>query len=185
MLKSQRSKTKNKILFGLSGSIACYKAACLISDLVQSGYELQTVATNKALKFIGSSTLEGLTSHPVLTDLYQESRQMDHIHLVRNTELFVICPATACFINKVFAGVADDLLSTCFIANNFKTKCLIVPAMNVEMFNYPATQKAIEGLQKWGTHILVGEQGPLACGEDGFGRMAEVEEIKKQIIKIL
>ena len=113
MLKSQKSK-KNKILFGLSGSIACYKAAFLISDLVQSGYDLQIVATNKALKFIGDSTLEGLTSHPVLTDLYQESRQMDHIHLVRNTDLFVICPATATFINKVFTGIADDLLSACF-----------------------------------------------------------------------
>ncbi len=183
MLKSQ--KTKNKILFGLSGSIACYKAASLISDLVQSGYQVQTVATNKALKFIGSSALEGLTSHPVLTDLYQESRQMDHIHLVRNVDLFVICPATASFINKVFAGIADDLLSACFIANNFKIKCLIVPAMNVEMFNYPATQRALEGLQKWGAFMLIGEQGSLACGEDGFGRMAEVEDIKTQIIKLL
>ena len=185
MLKFQKSKAKNKILFGLSGSIACYKAASLISDLVQSGHEVQAVATNKALKFIGTSTLEGLTSHPVLTDLYQESRQMDHIHLVRKADLFVICPATACFINKISAGIADDLLSACFIANNFKTKCLIVPAMNVEMFNYPATQKALETLQKWGAFTLIGEEGSLACGEDGFGRMAEVEDIKTQVMKLL
>ena len=185
MSKSQKSRAENRILFGLSGSIACYKASFLISDLVQSGYELQVVATNKALKFIGNSTLEGLTSRPVLTDLYQESRQMDHIHLVRNTDLFVICPATATFINKVFAGIADDLLSACFIANNFKTRCLIVPAMNVEMFNYPATQRSLQGLKEWGTHILIGKQGPLACGEDGFGRMAEIEDIKTQIINML
>ena len=180
------SKSKpSRILFGLSGSIACYKASFLISDLVQSGHDIQTIATQKALNFIGSSTLEGLTSHPVLTQLYQKSRQMDHIHLVRSADLFVICPATAGFINKAFAGIADDLLSACFIANNFKTPCLIVPAMNVQMFHYPATQKALQGLEDWGSQMILGEQGPLACGEEGLGRMAEVEEIKTQILKFL
>ena len=178
-----QKQQKSKILFGLSGSIACYKACVLISDLVQLGYDLQVIATQRALKFVGNSTLEGLTSRPVLTQIYQKGHQMDHIYLVRQTDLFIICPATACFINKVFAGITDDLLSSCFIANNFKTPCIIAPAMNVEMFNYPATQKALKGLKEWGAEIVIGKQGPLACREEGFGRMAEVEEIKKHILK--
>ena len=180
-MSSSHKQQNTKILFGLTGSIACYKACVLISDLVQSGYHLQVIATQSALKFVGSSTLEGLTSRPVLTDMYQKGHQMDHIRLVRQANLFVICPATACFINKVFTGIADDLLSSCFMANNFKTSCLIVPAMNVEMLKYPATQKALEGLKLWGAGILLGKTGSLACGEEGLGRMAEVDEIKKHI----
>ena len=177
-----QAQQKIKILFGLSGSIACYKACMLISDLVQSGYDLQVIATQNALKFIGNSTFEGLTSRPVLTQIYQKGCQMDHIHLIRQADLFVICPATACFINKVFVGIADDLLSNCFIANNFKTPCIIAPAMNVEMLQYPATQKALKGLKDWGVRFVLGKQGALACGEKGLGRMAEVTEIKKQIL---
>ena len=181
-MSSQKNQKKAKILFGLSGSIACYKACMLISDLVQSGHEIQIVTTRKALKFVGSSTLEGLTSRPILTQMYQKGHQMDHIHLVRQSDLFVICPATVCFINKVFAGITDDLLSSCFIANNFKTPCLIAPAMNQEMLNYPATQTALQSLKNWGVEIVLGKQGPLACGEEGLGRMAEVAEIKKYIL---
>ena len=180
------SKSKSpKILFGLSGSIACYKACALISDLVQSGYDLQVIVTQSALQFVGKATLEGLTGRSALSDLYQDGRQMDHIHLVRSTDLFVICPATACFINKVKAGIADDLLSSCFIANNFKTTCMLAPAMNVEMLHYPATQEALKTLTNWGSRIVFGEKGNLACGEEGLGRMAEVEDIKTAIVKAL
>lgn len=183
---SDASKPSPKILFGLSGSIACYKACYLISDLVQSGYDLQAITTQGALQFVGKATLEGLTGHPVLADLYQDGRQMDHIHLVRSTDLFVVCPATACFINKVKTGIADDLLSTCFMANNFKTPTIIAPAMNVEMLNYPATQQALQTLKDWGVKsIVLGEEGLLACGEKGLGRMADVAEIKAHIIKLL
>lgn len=183
--KTSPPQSKNKILFGLSGSIACYKACQLISDLVQSGYVLQTIASKNALKFIGNATLEGLTGFPVLSDIYQEGHQMAHISLVRDADIFVVCPATTSFINKVAGGIADDILTTCFIANNFKIPCVVAPAMNVEMFYYPATQNALEALTSLGIEFVLGEKGALACGEDGMGRMAEVEDIKKAILKAL
>lgn len=187
MLKSSKLKPreKAKILFGLAGSIACYKACFLISDLKQSGFEIQVVASKNTLRFIGAATLEGLTGHLPLTDLYQQGAQMEHIHLVRNADIFVICPATASLINKIAAGSADDLLSTCFIANNFKTPCILAPAMNIEMLNYPATQKSLELLTSWGAKIILGAEGHLACGEQGPGRMAEPNNIKDLIIKTL
>ena len=182
MLKSEQ---KIKILFGLTGSVACYKACSLISDLVQSGFELQIAPSKNALKFIGGATLEGLTGHPPLTDLFRQGHRMDHIHLIRNVDIFVICPATATFINKIAAGIANDLLTTCFIANNFKTPCILAPAMNVEMLNYPATQKSLGYLKNWGAQIILGEEGYLACGEQGAGRMADISSIKNCITKVL
>lgn len=180
-----QSKKKAKILFGMSGSIACYKACVLISDLVQSGFELQTVVSRNALKFIGAATLEGLTGYPPFSDIYQRGKQMDHIHLVRDVDILIVCPATASFINKIVAGIANDVLSSCFVANNFKVPCLLAPAMNVEMLNYPATQKAFDTLTEWGAQIIFGKAGPLACGERGLGRMVEVNELKDLIIKAL
>lgn len=177
MLKSR------KILFQLTGSIAAYKACALISKLVKEGYEVQTVASNSLPQFIGSSTLEGLTHKPVLSDMYQSGRVMDHISLARESDLILLCPATANSINKLAAGIAEDLIGSLFLANNFRTPYWIVPAMNTEMYQHPATQASINMLGSWGARVFGTNEGRLACGEEGFGKMMEPEELFVEIQK--
>jgi phosphopantothenoylcysteine synthetase/decarboxylase len=171
----------NKILFQLSGSIACFKACAAISTLVQKGFEVQTVITDSTLEFIGAATLEGLTNRPVLQNLYQPGNQMDHIHLARESDLMILCPATAHTINRLASGLADDLIGALFLANNFRTEYWIVPAMNVEMYNHPASIEARNKLASWGAKVLEGEDGLLACGEYGKGRMLEAQELVKLV----
>ena len=174
--------TKNKnIVFGLSGSIACFKACQAISILAQKGFNIQTMVTESALKFIGKATLEGLSGNRVLCDMYEEGHQMQHIDIIHNMGVFVICPATASIINKLATGICDNLLVSSFVANNFKKPTVIFPAMNTEMLNYPATKKSLEVLSKWGTRIEHGDSGHLACGMYGLGRISEPEEISKII----
>lgn len=177
--------TENKnIIFGLSGSIACFKACQAISMLTQKGFNIQTMVTKSTLKFVGKATLEGLTGNRVLCDMYEEGYQMQHIDILHSMSVFVICPATASIINKLASGICDNLLVSTFVANNFKKPTLIFPAMNTDMLNYPATKKSLEILSKWGTKITQGESGHLACGQYGLGRISEPEEITKIILKV-
>src|SRR4051812_25242236 len=104
--------SQSKILFQLTGSIACYKACGAISKLVQAGVEVQAVATASALKFVGAATLEGLTGRPVFTDVFEAGKMMDHIHLARWADLAVVCPATAGSLNRLAAGTGDDVVGT-------------------------------------------------------------------------
>lgn len=166
-----------KILFFLSGSIAAFKAAGVISKLIQQGHEVQTVATPSALKFVGSATLEGLTGKRVLTDLWEEGRAMDHIHLSRWADEGVLCPASASTLARIAQGNADNLVSTMIIAWP-KTKPLhIFPAMNVEMLSHPATQENIRKIKSFGYQVHETGAGNLACGEVGSGRLMEIEDI--------
>jgi phosphopantothenoylcysteine decarboxylase / phosphopantothenate---cysteine ligase len=123
----------SKILFKLSGSIACYKACNLISKWVKEGHEVQTVATEAALKFVGASTLEGLSGKPVFHDLYESGKQMAHINLVKWADVTVLCPGTANTINKFAQGLGDDLISSLFLAHDFNKPYFIAPAMNTAM----------------------------------------------------
>jgi phosphopantothenoylcysteine decarboxylase/phosphopantothenate--cysteine ligase len=173
--------SKDKILFILTGSIACFKAAEVISLLVKNNYEVQTVVTSSALKFIGKSTLEGLTGRKVLLDLWEDGQAMDHISLQRWADLIIVAPASANFINKISAGIADDLASTLFLAHDFKKPFLIAPAMNSSMLEHPVTQKSLHELSKMNFTILPTESGSLACGEIGFGRLLSPEKIFKFI----
>ena len=118
----------------MTGSIACYKACNLISKLVQNDYDVQVVASASALHFVGNATLEGLTGKPVIHDLFQSGNIMDHIHLIRWCDLVITAPATANFINKISQGLGDDLLTTLFLAHDFKKPYLIAPAMNTSMY---------------------------------------------------
>lgn len=174
------SKSK-KILFQLTGSIAAYKACTLISQLVKAGYDVQTVASASLSNFIGFSTLEGLTEKAVLTDMYQAGRAMDHINLARESDLMILCPATANSINKLAGGIADDVIGALFLANNFKTPFWIVPAMNTAMYTHPATQESLKKLERWGARVFETNEGRLACGEEGLGKMLEPEELFKEI----
>ena len=128
-----------EVLFQLSGSIAAYKACHVVSRLVQAGCAVQTVATRSALEFVGPATLEGLTGRSVATDTFAPGSLMDHIHLVRRADLIVLCPATANTINRLAAGIADDLIGTMFLAFDFGVPYVIVPAMNAAMYEHPAT----------------------------------------------
>lgn len=164
------SKSK-RILFQLTGSIACFKACELVSMLVKAGYDVQIVATPAALRFVGEATLEGLTGKAVFTDIFSGGQAMEHIYAARDAELHLICPTTANTINKLAHGIADSVIGNLFLANNFKKPCWIVPAMNSEMYAHPVTQQSLKKLQSFGVRVFPTENGVLACGEVGEGRM--------------
>ncbi len=169
----------------MSGSIACYKACQVISRLVQAGFEVQVVASSSALQFVGNATLEGLTGKPVVSDLFESGNVMDHIHLVRWADLILTAPATANFVNKAANGVGDDLLTTQFLAHDFKKPYLIAPAMNTMMYLHPATQASIKKLREMGVEILETASGVLACGEVGWGRLLEPDLIVQEVEKFV
>ncbi len=176
------SKSK-KVLVLMSGSIACYKACGLISKMVQAGMDVQVVASASAQKFVGNATIEGLTGKPLLSDLFQSDHIMDHIYLVREADLVIAVPATANLINKMAAGVGDDLLSTIFLAHDFNKPFLLAPAMNTKMYQHPVTQGSLEKLKKMGVEILETASGVLACGEVGWGKLLDPELIFAEVSK--
>lgn len=173
--------SKSKILFQLTGSIACYKAAAVISKLVQEGHEVQPVCTSAALQFIGPATLSGLTGKAVFSDVFDPQRMMDHIHLAKWADLAIICPASAGTINKLAQGLAEDVIGTLFLAYDLKKPYLVAPAMNQEMFKHPATQAAMAKLQSWNVSVLPSDEGWQACGDLGPGRLLEPEKIVQAV----
>lgn len=177
--------SKSRVLFLMTGSIACYKACHVISRLVQNNCDVQVVASPAALKFVGNATLEGLTGHPTISDMYTPGNVMDHIHLMRWADLILVAPATASFLNKAAQGVGDDLLQTLFLAHDFKKPFLIAPAMNTSMYTHPITQKSLKVLREMGLQILDTAAGILACGEEGWGRLLEPDQIVTSALKAL
>lgn len=177
--------SKYKILFKITGSIAAYKSAYLISKLVQNDFEVQTVATRSALNFIGKATLEGLTSRPVLTDQFEDGEMMSHINLMKWADLVILAPASANTINKLANGLADNLVTSLFLAYKFDKPYLIAPAMNSNMYNHPATQSSLEKLKNWGITVLPTDSGYLACGDYGDGKLLDPDKIYFHIIESL
>lgn len=177
------SNCKKKILVKMTGSIACFKACQLISKLMQNNFDVQIVASQAALKFIGAATLEGLTGKKVISDLWEPGEAMAHIHLMRWADLIVVVPASANFINRVAQGLGEDLLTTLFLAHDFKKPYLIAPAMNTSMYLHPVTQKSIQSLKQMGLIILESASGVLACGESGYGRLLEPDQLFAEIQK--
>lgn len=175
--------SRGKILFQLSGSIACFKACALLSSLVKSGFEVEVVATRSALEFVGEATLEGLTGRRVHIETFASGEYMNHIHLARWADLLLLCPATANTLNKLASGIGDDLISALFLAHNFTKPYLVAPAMNASMLRHPATQSSLLRLQDWGVEVLGSGDGPLACGEVGEGRLLEPEHLLSEIEK--
>jgi len=178
-------KIQKTIVLGLSGGIACYKSAELCRLFIKAGFEVITIMTESATKFIQPLTFEALTQRKVITSLWERGIDdyIPHIELAKKTNLLVIAPATANIIAKFYSGIADDFLSTFFLSYNGPK--LIAPAMNFEMYNYPATQRNIETLKKWKVKFIGPEYGELACKDKGRGRMAEPEKIFKEALKIL
>ncbi len=167
----------SNLLFIFTGSIAGYKACEAVSRLVQRGHRVRCVATASALKFIGPATLEGLTGSPVLSDLFESGRALDHIALTRWADAVVVCPATANTINRLAAGLADDLPGALFLAHDRSKPWLVAPAMNPAMWAHPATVAATEKLRDWGVRFVPVGEGRTACGETGEGRLAEPDVI--------
>jgi phosphopantothenoylcysteine decarboxylase/phosphopantothenate--cysteine ligase len=167
----------SNLLFIFTGSIAGYKACEAVSRLVQRGHRVRCVATAAALRFIGPATLEGLTGSPVLSDLFEPGRSLDHISLTRWADAVLVCPATANTLNRLAAGLADDLPGALFLAHDRAKPWLIAPAMNPAMWSHPATVAAVGQLRRWGVQLVPVGQGRTACGEEGEGRLAEPEVI--------
>ena len=173
------------ILLGVTGGIAVYKAADLASKLRQAGFKVQVVMTRSAAQFVAPLTFRELTGQPVHLDMFAEPKnwQVEHISLARWADLFVVAPATANIIAKLANGIADDLLTTTALATT--AQLLIAPAMNSQMYLHPATQANLEVLRSRGVQFVGPASGFLACGEEGVGRLAPVEEILAKIEELL
>lgn len=173
-----------KIVLGLTGGVACYKAAELTRALGKAGAQVQVVMTDAATHFITPVTMQALSGHPVVTDQWDArvSNNMPHIDLTRDADAIVIAPCSADFIFKLAHGACDDLLSTLCIARPDTLPLLVAPAMNVEMWQNPATRRNVAQLKADRIAVLGPDAGEQACGETGMGRMLEPEQLLEEII---
>lgn len=170
-----------RILLQVSGSIAAFKAVALASKLVQAGFEVEVVLSAGATAFVGPASFEGLTGRRVHTSTFEEGRMMAHIELERWADLILLYPATAQQIGALANGLGTDLISTLFLAHEFKKPYLIAPAMNVAMWNHPMTRANLSRLREVGVRVCEPAEGRLACGEEGAGRLMEPEAMLAQI----
>ena len=175
----EQAQTK-RIVLGITGGIAAYKAAELARLLVKQGITVQVAMTEAATHFITPATMQALTGHPVLIDQWQDDKGMAHIHSSRVADAIVIAPATADFIAKLAHGLADDLLSTLCLARD--CPLLVAPAMNKQMWSNAATQRNVQQLVADGVTMLGPASGAQACGEEGMGRMLEAEQLAQDIV---
>jgi phosphopantothenoylcysteine decarboxylase/phosphopantothenate--cysteine ligase len=175
----------SEILLGITGGIAAYKSAELASRLVQGGAAVSVVMTRSARKFIGATTFEALTNRPVYSQLFapQEHPLGEHIGLARRARLLVVAPASANCLAKFAHGIADDLLTTLYLA--FTGPVLVAPAMNSDMWAKPAVQRNVAQLKADGVNFVEPGQGWLSCGTIGPGRMAEPDQILERINALL
>ena len=171
----------HKIILGVTGGIAAYKAAELTRLLVKNDFDVQVVMTESASQFIAPLTFQALSGKEVLTSLWKSntSNGMSHIELSRNYDLIVIAPASANFLAKLTHGFADDLLSSLCLART--CPIAIAPAMNLHMWTNQATQRNVSQLQKDGVIFFGPDSGEQACGDIGLGRMLDTEELLKSI----
>ena len=175
------ARTK-RIVLGITGGIAAYKAAELARLLVKQDVEVQVAMTEAATHFITPATMQALTGQPVLIDQWQDDKGMAHIHTSRLADAIVIAPATADFIAKLAHGLANDLLSTLCLARD--CPLLVAPAMNRQMWSNPATQRNLQQLVSDGVLILGPANGIQACGEEGMGRMLEADMLAQDIVAL-
>ena len=173
------------LLVGVTGGIAAYKAAALVSRLVAEGARVSVVMTKAATKLVAPQTFYALSGNPVYTSLWNNPESpYPHVSLSRETRLFCVAPASADIIAKAAHGIADDAVSSSILA--FDGPVLMAPAMNSVMWAKPATQRNIAQLKADGGFHFVGpDEGRLACGQEGPGRMAEPDEILRAILDIL
>lgn len=171
------------LVLGISGSIAAYKAADLASQLVKQGHQVHVVMTRAATEFITPLTLQTLTRQPVLVSLDDEKQSWKpgHIELADRADLLLIAPASANLIGQLANGLSPDPLTSIYLALPRSTPVLIAPAMNGKMWLHPANQRNVTQLIADGCQFIGPAQGDLACGYEGIGRLAPVEEILAKI----
>ncbi len=174
------------IILGISGSIAAYKAAEIASALVKRGHAVHAVMTRAATEFITPLTIQTLTRQPVLVSLEDEkhSWKPGHIDLADQADLFLAAPATANLLAEFACGLAPDPLTSTYLALPRGTPVLIAPAMNGKMWLHPATQRNVEILKADGCRFIDPGSGPLACGYEGVGRLAAVEDILSRVDEV-
>ena len=172
-----RLLSNRKILLIVGGGIAAYKALELVRLIAKAGGETRVILTEAGAQFVTPLSLAALSGHPVRSGLFHpdDETSMGHIELSRWADLVVVAPATAGLIAKAANGMADDLASTTLLATD--KKVLLAPAMNVRMWLHPATQRNIARLEADGCHFIGPDEGELACGYEGIGRLAAVEKI--------
>jgi len=181
----QSKNERKKVLLGLTGGVAAYKAAELVRRLGDRNIEVHVVMTEAACGFITPATLQALSGHPVYTSMWDGRIEngMPHIELSRDKDAIVVAPATADFMAKAALGLADDLLSTLCLARD--CPLIVAPAMNRQMWEHPATQRNVAQLKRDGVTLLGPDSGDQACGETGMGRMLEPDALAEAISAFL
>ncbi len=174
-----------KILLGVSGGIAAYKAAELARRFKKEGADVRAILTANGQRFVTPLTFQALTQNPVSTGLFDpgQEQQIGHIDLADWADVLVIAPATANVIARLAAGIADDLLTTVALAT--RARLVIAPAMNVHMFRHPAVQRNLGHLREAGAHVVDPAEGEMACGHVGEGRLADIEDILDGVQRVL
>lgn len=175
--------TGKKIVVGVTGGIAAYKACDLVSRLKKRGAQVRVVLTEHACQFVQPLSFETLSGNPAYTDSFDRKYEIGHVALAKWADLLLIAPATANCMAKMACGITDDLLSTTCLA--VRCPVLVAPAMNSAMWRNPATQANLELLRSRGVHFVGPEAGHLACGDDDVGRMSEPEQIVEAVEAIL
>lgn len=169
-----------RVVVGITGGIAAYKAASIIRLLVKAGHDVHAIPTESALRFIGKPTLEALSRNPVTADIFDDVDEVRHVALGQSADLIIIAPATANSIAKFATGLADDLLGTTLLAST--APVVVAPAMHTEMWQSPATQRNIETLIERGVIIVGPDSGQLTGVDVGPGRMSEPDEIVERAL---
>ncbi len=171
---------KGNICLGVTGGIAAYKAPELVRLFQKQGYTAKAVMTENATRFITELTLKTITGHPVAVSQFENhGSDVEHISLARWTDLLIVAPATANIIGKFASGIADDFLSTLFLTTT--APVMICPSMNSSMYENASVRKNIKTLASRGVEFLEPDEGYLACGEEGAGRLADPEQIKQRV----
>lgn len=171
------------IIIGVTGGIACYKAAEIVNTLVKKGHSVDVIMTENAQKFVTPLTFQTLSQNKVITDMFEmvDSWDVKHISLTKKADVLVIVPATANVIGKIACGIADDMLTTTVMAAQCRK--IIAPAMNTAMWDNPIVQENIKKLKDYGYEVLDTDSGRLACGDSGSGKLLPWEEIIEIILK--
>lgn len=177
-----------KILLGVTGSIAAFKSPLIVRELVKLGAEVKVIMTPSAREFVTPITMSSVSKNPVVIDMFDMSSQKDgawHIHLAHWCDIAIIAPCSATTLGKLANGIADNALIAVFMAIPRNIPILIAPAMDTTMFEFPATQKNIETLRNWKIDIIPPDEGELASGLCGLGRLAEIPKIIDEIAQKL
>ena len=174
-----------RVLLGVTGGIAAYKAVVLARLLLKAGAEVQVVMTAAATRFVGPDTFTALTGRKARTDVFEEPERVLHVRLAHEADVAVVAPATANVIARLAHGIADDALTCIALALNSQARLLIAPAMNGKMWQHPATQQNVTLLKSRGAQFTGPDAGMLSCGYEGVGRLEVVEQIAKRALELL